>query len=196
MKLGNITIDRSRWTRQALFIGVNIALLSIVYLAIVAPIRHVLAEGADGVAERQATLAHYEVVVAQEDAVKDYVEQVKDSNARGELLEGASEGIVNANLQARLKTSAERAGVTVRSIQTLPVKTLRKATLNGARLEVFGKLEFVHALARAVESDAPLLLVTSAVLRQQQIFWEADKPNEQIEAQFDVYGGAAGKERP
>lgn len=196
MKLERITIDRARWTRHALFVGVNIALASSVYLGIVAPIRHFLAEAADGVAERQATLARYENVVAQEDAVRDYVKQVKDSNARGELLVGASEGIVNANLQALLKTSAERAGVTVRSIQTLPVKTLRRATLNGARLEVFGKLEFVHALARAIESEAPLVLVTSALLRQQMVFWGAANANEQIEAQFDVYGGAAVKEQP
>lgn len=192
----SIAIRRSRLTRRALFIGVNILIATLVYASVVAPVRALLVEGADRLAERQATLARYEAIASQENAVLDYIKKVRDNNARGELLEGASEGIVNANLQARLKASAEAAGVTLRSVQALPVKTLRGATLIGARLDVAGGVEAIHTLLRAIEGEAPLLLVTAATMRQQAAFWGAANTGEQlIESQFDVYGGALSKER-
>lgn len=197
MMLKAITLDQSRLTRHLMFIGVNVAFVALAYFFLVAPVQHFLVGGAESVAERQATLARYQVVAAQEQAVQDYVKQVQDSNGRGELLEGASEGVVNANLQARLKAFAEKAGVTVRSIQALPVKNLREATLIGARIETFGRLEAVHSLVRSMEDEAPILLVMSAVMRQQAAFWDSAAATDQsIEAQFDVYGGASPKERP
>lgn len=197
MKFDRPAINPSRWGRRALFIGANVAFAASLYLGVIAPIQSFLADGAEHIAERQATLARYQSIVAQEDAVRKYVEQIKDGNARGELLEGSSEGIVNANLQARLKSSAERVGVTVRSIQILPPKSLHGAKLIGARLDVFGKFELVHALARAVEGESPLLLVTAAALRPRAAYLEATKPDEEVlEAQFDVYGGASPGGRP
>jgi general secretion pathway protein M len=195
MKFETIAFRRSGLARRAIFIGANAVFFSLVYAGLIAPIQGLIAGGADAVTERQAALARYEVVAGQEDAVREYVRQVKDSNARGELFEGASEGIVNANLQARLKASAENAGTSVRSIQALPVKTIRGAALIGARIEVSGTLKAVHTLVRAIEHETPLLVIASATMRQQVVFWQSgDKGHEGIEAQFDVYGGASPKE--
>jgi hypothetical protein len=187
----------SRQLRQALFVGANLLLAAIVYFALIAPLRQFLNDRAEAVTQRRATLARYEAIVARESAVQDYARLVTESNARGELLDGASEGIINANLQARLKTLAETAGVTVRSIQILPVKTLRGVTLVGARIDVSGSIEPVHSLVRALEGESPLLLVLTASLRGQSMAWgflQAETQNT-IEAQFDVYGGAPSRER-
>jgi hypothetical protein len=197
MKVEILANNPSRMASHALFLGLNLGLVALIYFLIVAPIHGLLAEGGDSIAERRMTLARYEAIAAQENAVQDYVKQVKVNNARGELIEGASEGIVNANLQARLKTSAESAGVTVRSMQALPAKTFRGATLIGARLDVFGKIGAIHTLARAIEEKPPLLLITAAVIRQQAAFWGALKAEEHvIDAQFDVYGGSLVKKPP
>lgn len=191
------SIARSKLARRALFVAVNLAAAALVYALLAAPVVRLLDEGAEAIAERRATLARYEAIGAQEDAVREYVKKVKDGNARGELIEGASEGIVDANLQARLKSWAEGAGVGVRSIQALPIKALRGSPLIGARLDVTGTIESVHALVRALESEAPLLLVTTAAMRQQSSFWQLGaQPKQNVEAHFDVYGGASPKERP
>lgn len=184
-------IERSSALRHALFVCVNAALAACLYFVVVSPLRQLLAEAADGATQRRATLARYEAVANSETAVQEYARLVTESNARGELLDGASEGIVNANLQARLKSLAESAGATVRSIEILPVKTLRGATLVGAKILVAGTLAPIHALARALEGQSPLLLVMAASLRGEATPWGVPVEGEQnIEAQFDVYGGA------
>ena len=110
-------------------------------------------------------------------------------------------GIIDANLQARLKMLSEQSSVTVTSIQMLPPKTIHGATLVGARLDVSATSVPLHALARALEQDTPLLLVMAATLRGQAGFWgrpaeAAGTTDTTIEAQFDVYAGALGKEQP
>lgn len=189
------TVNRSILYRRGMFIGANALLIAIVYFSLGEPVRRALSDSAEALYDRQATLARYEAVAAQERAVQEYAKQVADTNARGALISGESSGVVNANLQARLKTLAQQAGVTIRSIQMLPVKTIRGASLVGARIETAGNFVAVHHFLRALENEPPLLLVTSAILRSQSTFWAGSpKKDQEIEAQFDVYGGAASKD--
>ncbi|MBY6242704.1 type II secretion system protein GspM [Methylosinus sp. Sm6] len=185
--------------RRALFLGANLALLLVAYLAAVAPLFGFLAERSEAIAERRATLAGYESIAVQEDAVKEYARQVEESNSRGELLTGESEGVVNANLQARLKSLAEQSGATVVSLQALPAKVASGQSLIGARLDVMGSLDALSRLARALESDPPLLLVLAASVRKQSSTW-TEQPDSgggpgggdnTLEGQFDVFGGAS-----
>jgi hypothetical protein len=186
----------SRHVRRVMFGGVNLLLAVSVYFLLVEPVRSYLAERAESVADRRSSLARYEAVVAQDEAVRLYESQVADGNAQGDLLSGASEGVVNANLQARLKALAQQAAVNVRSIRMLPAKTANGVTLVGARLEVDGGLESLHALARALEGESPLLIVLSASLRNETPVWSVQSgPEASIGAQFDVYGGASTRER-
>jgi len=193
-------LRRNPHARRALFFGGNLVALLLAYLLLVAPIRGYLADRTDEISQRQTTLARYEFVSRQEEAVKAFAKQVAESNARGELIGGDSAGIVNANLQARLKALAEEANVTVRSLQMLPPKTLRGATLVGARLDVSAPIEAMQKLARALERETPLLFVTAATMRGQTAFWGLAQVGQQqgeatLEAQIDVYGGSLMKER-
>jgi general secretion pathway protein M len=186
--------------RRAIFIAGNLAALLLLYLVLIEPVLRFLDDRSEQLQQRQTTLARYEFVSGQESSVKSFAAQIAESNARGELIAGESAGIVNANLQARLKALAEAANVTVRSIQMLPAKTLRGATLVGARLDVTAPLEPLHALARALEGETPLLFVTAATMRGQTSFWGIGQvglpqPDAALEAQFDVYGGSLSKDR-
>jgi general secretion pathway protein M len=189
------------WLRRALFVTTNLLVLVAAYFLFVDPIESLVEERTDALSERQATLARYTSVAGQEAAVRAFADQVAESNARGELIGGSNPGIIDANLQAHLKMLSDRSNVSVTSIQTLPPKTFRGATLVGARLDVSAPTDALHALARALERESPLLLVVAATLRNQNGFWgrPADDPSQAeqtIEAQFDVYGGALGKEQP
>lgn len=183
--------------RRAGFIGVNLLALLIAYLIFMEPFRRMIADGAEAIAERRQTLARYEAVAAHEAQIQAYAQQVADINGRGELFDGDSDGVISANLQARLKTVAEETQVTVRSIQMLPERALQGVTLVGARLDVVGSYENIHALARALEGEPPLLIITAASIRGQAMLWgAAPQQNEELEAQFDVFGGAPKKGRP
>lgn len=174
------------------FWAVNALILAASYLLVFQPIRDAIAAGDDALAEQRLTLGRYESVAAQASAIESYAKQVATGNERGEFIAGENEGIVAANLQARLKTVAEDAKVAVRSLQMLPSKSVQGASLVGARLEVAGSLPAVHTLARNLESDAPLLIISDANLRTQTLFWGAAVDKEpEIEAIFDVFGAAA-----
>jgi hypothetical protein len=173
------------------FWAVNALILAALYLLLLQPVRDAIASGEEALAERRSTLARYESVVAQAGAIEAYAREVAAGNARGEFIPGDNDGIVAANLQARLKAAAEDAGVSVRSLQMLPSKNVQGATLLGARLQVVGPLAAVHTLARNLEGAGPLLFVLDADLRNQSLFWSAAAGKEtEIEAQFDVFGAA------
>ncbi len=196
-----LSSQQQLWSRRFLFVTANLLILIVAYLLFVAPIESLVEERTDTLTQRQATLARYKSISGQEAAVRSFANQVADNNAHGELIGGSNPGIIAANLQARLKMLSERANVSVRSIQMLPPKTVHGVTLVGARLDVSAATEPLHALARALEGETPLLFVIAATLRGQAGFWgrpadEASKTEPTIEAQFDVYGGALGKEQP
>jgi general secretion pathway protein M len=188
----------TRSGRRALFAGVNLLALLVFYLLFIEPARRMIADGAQAIADRRQTLARYEAVASHEEQIQGYARQVSDINAQGELFDGDSDGVIAANLQARLKAVAEAAQVTVRSIQMLPDRSFQGVTLVGARLDVSGSYENVHALARALEGEPPLLLITAASVRGQSMIWGApqQQQGDDVEAQFDVFGGAPKKGRP
>ena len=193
--------QQQRWLRRASFVTVNLVVLLVAYLIFVEPIESLVEERTDALIQRQTTLARYSSVATQEAAVRAFASQVAESNARGELIGGSNPGIIDANLQARLKALSEQSNVSVTSIQMLPPKAVHGATLVGARLDVSASSVPLHALARALEKETPLLLVMAATLRGQAGFWgrpadAAGSTDPTIEAQFDVYGGALGKEQP
>ena len=182
--------------RRGIFVSVNLLAVALFYLIFVEPVRRIVAEGAEAVAERRQTLARYEAVVEHEQQIQDYARQVTNINASGELIDGDSEGVINANLQARLMSIAEASHVTVRSIQMLPEKEFHGVTLVGARIEISGNYVNIHELARAIEGESPLLIITAAALRNNRDFWMATPESElELEAHFDVFGGAPQKGR-
>jgi len=105
------------WQEFAAFVGITIAGLAVAIFGVLAPLLVWALQDGD-LSDRRMILARYRAVAAQENAVRDYVRQVKEKNAHGDLLEGASAGIVAAALQSRLKAMGEAAGVTVLSIHS------------------------------------------------------------------------------
>jgi hypothetical protein len=179
------------------FLAVNALILALIYFGVIAPIASALADGETALAERRETLARYRAVASQAKLIADYARRVETDNARGEFLEGDNDGLVAANLQSKLKAAADEAKVNVRSLQMLPSKTQEGSTLTGARLDVAGTLPAIHALARALETAMPVLLITDADLRRESSVWGApDDSNAQISAQFDVFGAAKPRVRP
>jgi hypothetical protein len=181
---------------KALFLSVNALILLALYFSLVEPIRVLLADREAGLAEHRETLARYEAVTAQGTAISDYARRVAQDNEHGGLLAGDNDGLVAANLQARLKAAADLAQVNVRSLQMLPSKTVDGSILTGARLDVTGPLAAIHALARALEGPVPLLLVTDAALRRESSVWDVQADTDLVSAQFDVFGAAKPRAGP
>jgi general secretion pathway protein M len=189
-------IPRNRWTGSALFLALHVGLAVLGYATLWLPLQQMTNAQAEAVAERQAILARYNGIIAQENAVIAYAKEVKDRNAKGELLEAQNEGVANANLQAHLKGLAETAGVQLQSVRALPNRTVGALPFIGARIELSGHVAAVQSLLHSLEGGTAALIVTSAILRPNQI---ARLPNTKeeplLDVQLDVYGGLLIRDR-
>jgi hypothetical protein len=202
-------LARKRLWRLAPFVAVNLVFAALAALALAALWNWAFVDD-DGLAERREVLADYRAVAGQENAARDFVRQVREGNAHGDLLEGPSAGVINAALQSRLKAMGEAAGVNVQFIQALPARKLggetaepagpagrQGAQLYGARMAFAGTAEATHRLTLAIESGPPLLLIVAAVMSHNMI-WRPPGEDQQIliQSQFDIYGGALEGDRP
>jgi len=87
------SFGQSQWTRRWMFVSANVFAIVLVYVVLIEPIRGMLSERDDDLAQRRMTLARYEAVSGQEEAVQAFAKQVAESNTRGELIAGANAGI-------------------------------------------------------------------------------------------------------
>jgi general secretion pathway protein M len=183
-----------KWLGAVVFIGGHLAALAISYAVLLAPLQQLSRDAADELAERQFVLRRLQSVLAQEKAVTGFAKGVKDLNAQGELLDGSNEGIASANLQSLLQGIASTAGATVKSLRALPPRGT-SAPMIGARIEIAGPLRAIHAVVHAIEGNRIIFVVTSAIIRPAQVGREVPGEEPKIDAQFDIYGGAFGKEK-
>jgi hypothetical protein len=187
----------AHWMRPASFVAFNLAMVLLVYFGIILPVMGYFGEANQRIDQLRSNLMRYNAIIAGEPQVKAYAAQVKEGNSRGELLAAQSEGIANANLQAKLKTLAEAANATVHSVQTLPPRTVRGETLVGARIEIQGGIDAIDNALQSIESGLPLLLVASATMRPSMSmhFMQGAAEELNVDAQFDVYAGASQKDK-
>lgn len=107
----------------------------------------------------------------------------------GEYLAGANEGVINADLQTRLKGMVEPVGARLRSVRTLPPQTSEQVRYVGSRIEIFGPLPAIHRAVVAIEASKPYLFVRGAVIKPAPPGGRQDVPQEPIiEPQLDVFG--------
>jgi Type II secretion system (T2SS), protein M subtype b len=177
------------WIRPVVFLGLNLAACLAVLILIAHPIYALFAEQDVRIAMLSETLARMNAIANQKSDVEALARQVDAEGDLGEFLAGANEGVVNAALQARLKTMTEAAGARIRSVQGLAAKNNGEIRYIGARIDLSGALGAVHKAIYAVESGKPYLFVSNASIRlSPSISAQAAITEPVIDAQLDVFG--------
>lgn len=177
----------NRWLRGLAFVSANAAVGLMIVTALVVPIR----DGLDGrdaqIAEQRTMLARFKVMATQEAAVEAAAKQTQPDT--GEYLAGANEGVINADLQTRIKSMLEPVGARLRSVRTLPPQASDQVRYVGSRIEIFGTLPAIHRAVAAIEASKPYLFVRGAVIKPAPPAGRPDVSQEPvIEAQLDVFG--------
>ena len=188
--------QHSWWVRRLVFLGVNLASGLIIATAIVMPIHDVLAGRDRLIAEQRTTLGRLRGIAAQETAVQTAARQFPADI--GEYLAGKTEGVINADLQTRLKAMVEAAGARLRSVRILPPQTNDKVRYVGSRIEIYGPLPAIQRAVHVMETSKPYLFVKGAVIKPAPPAGKQDSPREPIiEAQPDIFGATrvAGSDR-
>jgi general secretion pathway protein M len=183
-----------RWLRSTAFVSAHLALTVLAYGVIFEPAAAFLAAQREEMQVQYDLSARYGSIIARKAEVEGLALKMQTEISTEDFLSGASEGVVSANLQARLKSISDAAGASLRSVQALPSRQLDRATFVGARLEISGSLKAVQTTLHVVENNPPFLLVTSCVIRLSPI--QRGNPAEvepEIETQFDAYGVVRGK---
>jgi hypothetical protein len=177
------------WIRRLMFLGLNLAVFLAVFIVVIHPLYAVFGERDAEIAMIRETLARMNAVANRNSDVEALAHQVDAEGDLGEFLAGANEGVVNAALQARLKTTTEAAGARVRSVQGLPAKINGQIRQFGARIDLYGALAAVHKAIYAIESGKPYLFVSAASIRlSPSVSAQAAATEPVIDAQLDVFG--------
>ena len=176
----------NRLLRGLAFVAVNAAIVAIIATAIIAPVRETLARRDALIAEQRLTLTRFKGLAAQESVVEAAAKQALPDT--GEFLAGANEGVINADLQTRLKGMVEPTGARLRSVRTLPPQTSEQVKYIGSRIEISGTLPSLHRAIATIEAAKPYLFVRGAVIKPAPATRQ-DVPQEPLlEAQLDVFG--------
>ena len=177
----------SRWMRGLVFVSANAAVCLMVVTLLVVPIRAGLARRDIQIAEQRMMLARFKTLAAQEAAVEAAAKQAPADT--GEYLTGNNEGVINADLQTRLKGMVEPAGARLRSVRTLPPQTAEQIRYIGSRIEIYGTLPAIHRAVAAIEASKPYLFIRGATIKSSPPAGRQDIPQEPvIDAQLDVFG--------
>jgi hypothetical protein len=175
------------WLRRGRFVGANVAAGLVLAILVVVPIRNALAARESAIIEQRALLARFAAIAALEGEVTAAATQVPPDT--GEYLVGNNEGVINADLQTRLKGMIESAGTRLRTIRTLPAQSHQRLKFIGCRIEIYGSLPTIHRAIHAIEAGRPYLFVKGAVIRPAAPTGKTDPAQEPtLEAQLDVFG--------
>ena len=176
----------SKWVRRFMFIGVNAGVSVVIAALVIVPVRDVLADRDARISDQRKLLDRFQALAGQEAAVEAAAKLT--SVDAGEYLTGRNDGVVNADLQTRLKALVETAGAHQRAVRTLPPQTVEQLRYVGSRVEIFGSLASIHRAIAAIETAKPYLFVRGALIKSPPA-GRPDAPQEPVlDAQLDVFG--------
>ena len=192
---------RPRW-RGPIFVITHIVGLAALYLGLVMPALQTIDDGRDSIRAQRAVLARLRGAAEKGAAIEKLLEHSREASRGAEFLTGATEGVVNAGLQARLKSVVEAAGAQFRSVRSLAPREADALHYTGARVEISGTARAVQKAAYEIEAAKPMLFILAAIVRPSGLGRVApsapgretaapEEPN--IDAQFDVLGATQGK---
>jgi general secretion pathway protein M len=178
----------TRWLRGLLFAFGNLVAALALVTGFVLPIRDGFAERDEAIATQRATLMRLQAIAAQERIVQTAA-KANSAVEAGDFLPGKNEGVVNADLQTRLKGMIEQVGARQRSVRVLPGVTVDQVRYVGSRIEIHGSLPAIQRAVHAIEGVKPHLFVTGAVLKSVPATARPGIVEEPVlEAQLDVFG--------
>lgn len=178
----------SPWLRRAIFVVGNLAAAAVLAVGLIMPVHEFFSERDSHIAEQRALLTRLTTIADQEPQVQAAARQIAEQAKRGEFVVGSNEGVVNAELQTRLKAKTEQSGARFRSVQALPARTSEGVRYIGARLEIFGSLHAIHRTLYATENGTPYHFIADAVIKPALSVNRPGPPAEPtIEARLDIF---------
>jgi general secretion pathway protein M len=172
--------------RRLLFVVGNLAVGVAITFGIVVPVSELFGDRDREILHTRAAIARLRAVAVRE--VQPTAKKIDVGD--GEFLTGKTDGVIGAELQARLQGIAGAAGAKVRSIRSLQPKTDGQTRYVGSHIDMLGPIAAIHRAIHAIEIAKPYLFVTSGVIRlAPTVGGQAGTPQAPlIEAQLEIFG--------
>lgn len=181
---------------RLLAVSLLLAALAAVWLLAIEPLRLRHAELDESIEMSQALLQR----LARETADPATLERQRDAlrvskPASTGLLRGDNETLAGAFVQSFLRTTVERAGGAVRSVQVLPAREEHGLRRISARAQLHLTNSALRDVLHRLEASDPYLFVDNLDIRQAQQLRPGEDETEEIEllVRFDVHGYLAAK---
>ena len=146
-------------TGQVLALAIAALGMAAFYLAILSPVLDFYGEREDLLNQRAAMAARYEMLARELPALRAADKKWLDRSGGELLLDGSSDAIASAALQAALKSLVEDAGAKLSSSEVLQPSTSGNFRRVGVRVAFSGDLKLVTAVLHGVETSRPILSV-------------------------------------
>ena len=181
------------WLCRGIFLLANLAACNIAVALVVFPISALLSDRDTQIVEQQRLLARLSSVAAQEKAIQDLLARNESAKDRPEFLRGPNQGVITADLQTRLTGVVQAAGGHLRSIRSIPPKTVDGITFVGAQVDLSGPLRAVHQAVVSIEGATPYLFIVGAAIKPSAQFNIPGRGSDSaaapiLDARLDVIG--------
>ncbi|QND46479.1 general secretion pathway protein GspM (plasmid) [Rhizobium lusitanum] len=121
----------------------------------------IIDQQSDEITEARHALARFDQLIALDGTLS---KEPVATNASQEFLAGATEPVIQAELQNKLNSLAGTAGATVVSAGGLPTLEKNKVKYVGVRASLQGRLTAIHAIILQLEAEKPYIIVRELIL--------------------------------
>jgi hypothetical protein len=182
---------------QALALAITVLAIVVFYLLIISPVLGFYGDREDQLDQRLAMAGRYEALARELPALRAADKKWRDQEGGELLLEGNSDALASASLQAAMKSLVEDAGAKLSSSEVLQPETSGNFRRVGIRVAFSGDLKLVTAVLRGVETSRPVLSVGDFSLRSGGASSAGDSADDdsasagdggQLSVTLDVYG--------
>jgi general secretion pathway protein M len=175
---------------RLLALAVLLFAIAVPYLAIVRPYLETLREGRESLADAVSLRDRYLSVAAAGAAVGGWKQTLSDESDGGTAyLQGASEALVSADLQNRVKTVVQGNGGVLNSTQILDATSEEGFRRVAVRVRMSGGSEALYKVLHALETERPFLFVDNIDINARSMrAREGQAETIELMVSFDLFG--------
>jgi hypothetical protein len=179
--------------RQGLALAILLALIGAVYYGVVRPLADTYFEEQDSISQLEMSLARYEQAAAGLSKRQAELAAIKQTESVADgFLQGSNDTLIAAQMQNRIKQSADAAKVDLRTSEVLPNSDEAKLKRIGVREQASGTIRGLLTIFHDLEANStPMLFLDNVNMRvhpQANRDRNAASQDDIIDVQFDVFG--------
>lgn len=175
---------------RLLAVALLVLVIAVPYLALVRPYMETLGEGRENLAEAVSLRDRYLSLAAASAGIGGWTQSLSDeSDGAAAYLQGASEALVSADLQNRVKTVVQDNGGVLNSTQILDSASEEGFRRVAVRVRMSGGSEALYKVLYVLETERPFLFLDNIDINARSVRAREGQPETiELMVSFDLFG--------